>query len=255
MVGEAGLKVWFWAISFIKTQTRPENKYNLYMRQLLKVLGQTQVPYFISGESPTLLIHAGTHGDEYGVIESVRKAVEKYEARLPDFVYVPVVSPSAVATRTRTNMDGLDLNRSFFDQSRLSEVEVNLSIVGDYKFDLMVTFHEDSFWESTFYLYDINCGIGGGEGWKKFKAEIGVLGLNLLNGPDDPKDPTLNFSFVDGYYYFPKAAEGYRGGSFDAWAIRNGVIKGALVPEIPGKLAQEKKNKVVDLFFRRFLVK
>ena len=65
----------------------------------------------------------------------------------------------------------------------------------------------------------------------------------------------LNFSFVDGYYYFPKAAEDYLGGSFDAWAIRNGVIKGALVPEIPGKLAQEKKNKVVDLFFRRFLVK
>ena len=27
------------------------------------------------------------------MIESVRKAVEKYEARLPDFVYVPVVSP------------------------------------------------------------------------------------------------------------------------------------------------------------------
>ena len=225
------------------------------MRQLMKVLGQTEIPYFVSGDSPSLLIHAGTHGDESGVIESVRRAVEKYESRLPDFVYVPVVSPSAVAARKRVNMDGLDLNRSFFDDSRVAEVEANLSIVRDHKFDLMATFHEDTFWESTLYLYDINCGIGGGEAWKKFKAEIEVLGLNLLNGLDDPKDPTLNFSFVDGYHYFPKAAEGYSGGSFDAWAIRNGVVRGALVPEIPGKLTQGKKNKVVDLFFRRFLVK
>lgn len=225
------------------------------MRQLIKVLGKTEIPYFVSGESPTLLIHSGTHGDESGVIESVRTAVEKYEKQLPDFLFVPTISPSAVAAQTRANMDGLDLNRSFFDDSRVSEIEANLSIVRGHKFDLMVTFHEDAFWESTFYLYDINCGIDGDKAWENFKAEIEVLGLNLLNGTDDPKDPTLNFSFVDGYHYFSAAAEGYLGGSFDAWAIRNGVIKGALVPEIPGKLTQEKKNKVVDLFFRRFLVK
>ena len=224
------------------------------MRRLMKVLGQTEIPYFVSGESPTLLIHAGTHGDESGVIESVQKAVGKYEARLPDFVYVPVVSPSAVAARTRVNVDGLDLNRNFFDASRVSEVEANLSIVRNCKFDLMVTFHEDTFWESTFYLYDINCGVGEGMSWKKFKDEIEVLGLNLLDGTDDPKDPTLNYTFEDGYHYFSKAAGGYLGGSFDAWAIRNGVIRGALIPEIPGKLTKEKKNEVVDLFFRRFLL-
>lgn len=221
----------------------------------MKALGQTQIPYFVSGDSPTLLIHSGTHGDESGVIESVRMAVEKYEKQLPDFLYVPVVSPSAVAARKRANMDGLDLNRSFFDESRVSEVEANLSIGRGRKFDLMATFHEDPYWETTFYLYDINCSVGQSEAWKKFRDEIEELGLNLLNGPDDPKDPTLNYTFEEGYHYFSAAAEGYLGGSFDAWAIRNGVIKGALVPEIPGKLAQEKKNKLVDLFFRRFLVK
>ncbi|MFZ2202652.1 MAG: hypothetical protein WAV56_04670 [Microgenomates group bacterium] len=225
------------------------------MRQLIKVLGKTEIPYFVSGGSPTLLIHAGTHGDESGVVDSVRAAVTKYEEQLPDFLFVPTISPSAVAAQTRINMDGLDLNRNFFDDSRVSEVEANLSIVRGRKFDLMATFHEDPFWDSTFYLYDINCGVGERAAWKKFKDEIGVLGLNLLNGTDDPKDPTLNYTFEEGYHYFSVAAEGYLGGSFDAWAIRNGVIKGALVPEIPGKMDQEKKNKVVDLFFRRFLLK
>ena len=223
------------------------------MRRLIKVLGRTQIPYFTKGESPTLLIHSGTHGDEYGVISSVRLAVAKYEAQLPDFIFVPVVSPSAVAARKRVNMDGLDLNRSFFDGSRVSEIEANLSIARDYKFDLMVTFHEDSFWKSTFYLYDVNRSVGEGMAWKKFKAEIEALGLNLLNGSDDPNDPTLDYIFEEGYHYISE--KGYLGGSFDAWAIRNGVIGGALVPEIPGKLIQEKKNKVVDLFFRRFLLK
>ncbi len=239
---------------FIKNQTRPENKYNIYMRRLLKVLGKTEIPYYVSGDSPTLLIHSGTHGDESGVIESVRRAVEKYAARLPDFVYVPIVSPSAVARGTRENGDGIDINRSFLENSPLAEVEANFSIVDDRKFDLLVTFHEDLYWETTFYLYDVNCGLGETEAWRRFKAELRLMGADLLTGVDDPDDPTLNLAFVDGYHYFSAPKNGYPGGGFDAWAFRNKVIKGFLNPEIPGKLSQEKKNKVVDLFFRRFLL-
>lgn len=225
------------------------------MRPLIKVLGKTQIPYFVKGDSPTLLIHAGTHGDEYGVINSVRTAVAKYEDRLPDFIFVPLVSPSAVAARTRVNIDGLDLNRNFFDDSLVSEVEANLAIVRDHKLEMMVTFHEDPYWKSTFYLYDINCGLGAKAAWKEFTNGIEGVGLTLLNGADDSGDPVLNYTFEEGYRYFTKAVEGYRGGSFDAWAIRNGVLKKALIPEVPGKLSQAKKNKVVDLFFHKFLLK
>ena len=45
--------------------------------------------YFIKGKNPKLLIHSGTHGDEFEVIDIVKKCVLKYEDKLPDFVFVP----------------------------------------------------------------------------------------------------------------------------------------------------------------------
>lgn len=225
------------------------------MRQLVVTLGKTTVPYLVKGDSPTLLIHAGTHGDEYEVIESVRLAVKKYELLLPDFVYVPTVSPSAVANRTRSNVEGVDVNRSCFEESRVAEIEANFQIVADKKFELMVTFHEDPGPKANFYLYDIGCGLGKKDSWRIFKEKLMENGVGLLNGADDPTDPILNFIFEDGYRFFGTSVEGYGGGSFDAWATRNGVVKRTLVPEIPGHLSQTKKNKVVDLFFRHFLLK
>lgn len=215
-------------------------------------MGKTQIPYYEKGEAPALLIHSGTHGDEYGVIESVRLAVEKYEDRLPDFVYVPIVSPSAVDKRTRENDQKLDLNRNFLEDSTVGEVEANFQIVRDKRFDLLVTFHEDNSRDSKFYLYDYGEALGGTDQWKEFKKELKELNVELLTGVDDPGDPSLNQTFFDGYYFGEVSAEG---GMFDSWAVRQGIIKRALVPEIPGHLSQKTKNEAVDLFFRYFLLK
>jgi hypothetical protein len=212
------------------------------------------IPYFTKGDSPTLLIHAGTHGDEYGVIESVRLAVKKYERSLPNFVYVPTVSPSAVAKRTRFNGEGVDINRNCFEESKVAEIEANFQIVADKKFELMVTFHEDPGPKADFYLYDIGCGLGRKDSWNTFTDELRRIGVGLLNGEDDPGDPILDYTFENGYRYFPAPVEGHNGGSFDAWATRNGVVKRTLVPEIPGHLPQKKKNLIVDLFFKLFLL-
>ena len=227
----------------------------MYMRQLLKVLGKTEIPYYQKGETPRLLIHAGTHGDEYGVIESVKLAVDKYEDRLPDFIFVPVVSPSAVGKKTRVNGDNIDLNRNFFEESTIGEVEANFQIVRGNKFETLVTFHEDIEPEAKFYLYDTGWGIGESDSWKTFKGELMEMGVGLLNGSDDPNDPTLNFTFSEGYHYWSLSNAGYQGGSFDAWLSRNGLVSKILVPEIPAHLNQTLKNKTVDLFFNHFLLK
>ncbi|OGD69735.1 hypothetical protein A3A84_01020 [Candidatus Collierbacteria bacterium RIFCSPLOWO2_01_FULL_50_23] len=224
------------------------------MQQVVKTLGRTQILYYTKGDSPTLLIHSGTHGDEYGVIDSVRLAVEKYEAQLPDFIYVPIVSPSAVAKRSRLNWGGLDLNRSFFGDNADSEVQANQEIVKGKSLDLLVTFHEDSGPGTKFYLYDMGLGLEDKDSWKKFRDEVGAMGVGLLSGTDDPDDPYLNYTFTEGYHYWSVPVKGYEGGSFDAWATRNKVVKKALIPEIPGHLSQDKKNKVVDLFFQKILL-
>lgn len=214
-----------------------------------------RVPYYTKGKSPTLLIHAGTHGDEYGVVESVRKAVKKYKAQLPDFIYVPVVSPSAIEKRTRNNGDGVDLNRSFFENSTVDEVEANLAIVRGKKFDLLVTFHEDvGRAKPEFYLYDIGCNLGGSKAWSAFKNEVRKMGVDLLDGRDDPDDPTLNYVFKEGYRYWPLPIGGYGTGTFDAWAINNGVVGRVLIPEVPNNLAQELKDRIVERFFVYFLI-
>ena len=107
---------------------------------------QTSEPslfYYQTGENPRLLIHTGTHGDEYEVIDLVMEAVKKYEDYLPSFVFVPVVSPSAVAKRTRNNGRGIDMNREFYSDSDDKEVVANIEILENKEFDLFVSFHED----------------------------------------------------------------------------------------------------------------
>src|SRR3989344_8617189 len=87
--------------------------------------------YFLKGSHPKLLIHSGTHGDEYEVIDLVEKYIRRYEAKLPDFIFVPKVSPSAVAAKTRKNSQNADINRTFSTNSIDPEVRENIKILKD----------------------------------------------------------------------------------------------------------------------------
>jgi len=250
----------------IKTQRRPENKSMFFLRlrvkmllrmqQVVKTLDQTRIPYFVKGESPTLLIHAGTHGDDRGVIDSVRLAVEKYEDRLPDFVYVPEVSPAVKTRRKRNDRGWVNLNRGFSDDSPIKEAEIVKDCAS---FDLCVAFHEDIGLNAKFYMYDGGVGFSLEEkdSWMKFREGLEVLGVGLLSGADDQDGSTPNYTFNEDYHYhyWNVSVGSHEGGSFDAWASRNRVIQKALIPEVPGHLSQESKNKIVDLFFRYFLLK
>ncbi len=221
-----------------------------------KLAGKARIDYFVKGLRPKLLIHSGTHGDEYKVIESVKKAVEKHHDFLPDFVFVPVVSPSAVEIRKRKNGDGVDLNRSFFDDSPIEEVRVNMEIVKEYgQFDLFISFHEEPALD-TFYMYqsgDHNC--TNDPEWIAFKKAVRNLGVGLLTGTDDPHDVVLGYEFIDGYRHVPLPEGGYEeSGEFDYWAINRKLVKYALIPEVPLKLDQGTKDGVVDLFFQKMLL-
>lgn len=208
--------------------------------------------YFVKGSDPKLLIHSGTHGDEFDVIDVVREAVEKYEEQLPDFIYVPVVSPSAVKQKSRFNLNEKDMNRIFFNDSSDIEVKENMKVISGNKFDLFVSFHEDP--EAyEYYIYDEGLDFKKSENILKNNKNLVDLGVKLLNGVDDPNDPHLGIEFVDGYRKFVVTDDHVNTGMISSWSLSEGLVKDTLVPEIPGKASMKEKALIVDTFFKDVL--
>lgn len=210
--------------------------------------------YYVAGEDPRLLIHSGTHGDEYEVTDFVTEAILKYEKDLPSFIYVPVVSPSAVERKTRVNEFGTDMNRGFFSDSKDPEVQANIEIIKNQKFDLFVSFHED--WEfSEYYIYDW--------GYSKLKNELVLKhnqwlknnGIELFNGVDDPLDLALGYEFVEGYNKSVHVKKDKDDGIISDWILNRNISKEYLLPEIPQQLSREKKRLIVDSFFSEVTLK
>lgn len=209
---------------------------------------QTKTKYYVGGAHPQLLIMAGMHGDEFETVKCAKRAVKKYLNKLPPFIFIPKASPSAMRQRTRFNQEKIDFNRHFFDDTQSNEVKIIMNIVKKYKFDLCVSFHEDPRQEE-FYCYDCgenqNCFK-----IKNFQQAARALGFKFFNGIDDHADPALGHQFIDGYIRIPQDRCLQDNGTFEHWAMRRGIIKRILTPEIPGKLPKNKKQQLVELFFR-----
>lgn len=208
------------------------------------------VAYFTQGKGPRLLIRSGTHGDEYEVIEAVKRVVRLNLDKLPSLVFVPEVSPSAVTNRTRQNGAGLDINRHFLPGADEVEIMANKQIVKDHKFELCIDFHEDPVLDK-FYFYDT--GLLDDEKLKRLKEKVLRLGIGLYTGIDDPNDPLLGVMVEDGYLSTQGAAVEPKTGMFADWAIDRGIIKRCLTLEIPGRLAYEKKAQLVELLFEELV--
>jgi hypothetical protein len=200
-----------------------------------------ELEYFIKGTNPKLLIHSGTHGDEFEVVDFVRKAVEKYENILPDFIFVPIVSPSAIKNKTRLNKNGHDLNRIFFSDSTEIEVTENIKILDGFDFDLVVSFHEDPEFDE-YYIYDEGQSDLISSKVLKHIEKLNSLNVKLLNGVDDPSDPHLGHEFKNGYAKFDHPEGREADGTATLWIYSEKRAKGILVPEIPGRVSLQKRN-------------
>ncbi len=208
--------------------------------------------YYIKGKNPKLLIHSGTHGDEFEVIDLVKEAIVKYEDLLPDFLFVPYVSPSAVKHKIRFNSSGLDTNRIFFADTDEIEVMENIKILKHHTFDLFVSFHEDPESEE-YYIYDSGLDKIDNIFVKQHNFFLRSNGIKLLNGLDDVNDPSLGYEFKDGYRKFIETNGMTNNGMTTVWAISEGIAKNCLVPEIPGLLDIKQKELIVDSFFLNVL--
>lgn len=210
--------------------------------------------FYISGNNPKLLIHSGTHGDEAEVTEFVIKALQKYEQVLPSFIFVPEVSPSAVALKTRNNARGVDMNRKFFSDSTDPEVQVNIQLIKEQKFDIFVSFHEDSEL-NEYYCYDVSWKKGVNKFILAHNRLLKEKGVNLLNGIDDEKDEDLGFEFREGYNKLEFLESMKDDGTISAWVLKRHIAEDYLLPEIPGKADRKMKQFIVESFFEEVIMK
>lgn len=209
--------------------------------------------YYISGNDPKLLVHTGTHGDEWEVAGLVENYLKTNEKILPDFVFVPEVSPSAVKNKTRQNNLKNDLNRCFFSDSNDPEVQANIEILKNRNFDLMLSFHEDPDFPE-YYIYDVGLENTTDELILEHNRLLSSKGIELLNGVDDPNDINLGYEFREGYRKFVHKIE-EDDGMISSWVFNRKIIKEYLLPEIPGKANLETKKYIVESFFEEVVLK
>jgi len=202
--------------------------------------------YAVRGASPRLLLMSGTHGDEFQTVISLYNALSRYAPRLPDFLYVPLVSPTAVEKRTRTNARGNDLNRNFFDASPDPEIQANIAALSRFRFDWCFSFHED--WEfGKFYFYD-NGGIK--ETIRKpFFAGLATRSILPYSGVDDKE---LGFVATNGYVGL--APSGEPTGMFMNWSYQKGIVRHCVETETPGMLPQADKDFVASVIFEKLIL-
>lgn len=182
----------------------------------------------MKGYAPRLIIHSGTHGDEYHVIEPLRRVVTRLYDELPDFIYVPEVSPSAVSLKSRINAFGNDLNRIFWD-SRDPEAFANKQILAGASHAIALSFHED-IENNAFYIYDTE--ELSDEHVAYLRSTMKRNDIPLLTGFDDPHDVALSHYFVEGYAQTATKPQ-FKGPFVDDWARYHSHVSRMLTIEVP----------------------
>lgn len=215
--------------------------------------GGVKNKYFFKGAKPVSLeVDTGMHGDEKGVIPSVKDVLNSHLPQLETLLYIPEVSPSAVKLGTRVNAKGNDINRSFVDDTADEEARLTMEIIRDFTPAICMSFHEDP---NRLYIYDAGkFSLEGSETLATLREEVQTLGVPLLNGIDDEGDPALGIDFSKGYRHFRLETQTGDKGFFGSWALFHGLAKRALTIEIPANLELGLKDKVVDSVFRNLVI-
>jgi len=199
--------------------------------------------YYIHGGSPKILLLSGMHGDEYESGRLLQLFVEANYQKLPDFLYVPQVSPSAVSARTRKNTSGNDINRQFIDSTTDPEARMVMSLLQQFTFELCLDIHEDPDRTMGFYLYDSDQMTD--EELATFRAIVHPTGARLFTGIDDVDDEHLKLSVEKGYVSLGFEKSGPVSGFSSRWLYEKNRCKRSFTLEIPGKGTTELKTKLI----------
>lgn len=118
-------------------------------------------PYFyleskrIDSSLPSIYLSAGIHGDESAATEGLLAWATRAESELHrcNILIFPCLNPWGLMNNRRTNADGVDLNRSYHDDS-VPSTRAHKAVLAVHQFDLALTMHED-YDARGIYLYEI----------------------------------------------------------------------------------------------------
>ncbi|MFH1571654.1 MAG: M14 family metallocarboxypeptidase, partial [Gemmatimonadota bacterium] len=102
-----------------------------------------------------VLLTGGVHGDETSGVEAILSFLESMAGDAPgaiEITAVPCVNPWGYEAATRSNADGVDVNRAF-EEDEVAEARVLKAFLRGRHFEVHVDFHED-FEGRGFYLYE-----------------------------------------------------------------------------------------------------
>src|SRR3989344_3918964 len=198
-----------------------------------------------SGKDPVLGIFSGIHGDEWKIINPVRRTINKYSEDLKPFLYIPICSPSAVKEKTRKNLYGNDVNRSFVKFPNDKEVIDIISVLKSQAFKLCIDFHEDPEFQGV-YVYD-SADSRKSKILNIFSQEIKRINIQLYSGIDDNNDTKLGGEVIDGYRVALPPEKDNHGnfiyeGFFDHWALIKEKTQRWLTLEVPTDLDHIQKE-------------
>jgi hypothetical protein len=210
-----------------------------------KYYGQTG--YFQKGANPKLLILSGMHGDEAETSHLLHKYLSLDHSWLPDFVYIPFLSPTAIATASRENSSGHDLNRSFLSTLSDPEAIQIANLLKNYRFNLAVDFHEDRDRTTGFYMFDEILHEKSLVNFDNAQQKLQSLGLRMFNGIEDMEDPNLGYNVSDGYIQLTKAKLKPDVGFLSFWLLEQQIIERMFTIEIPKRANHQTKNQIFPI--------
>lgn len=134
---------------------------------------------------PSVAIAAGVHGDEPAGPWALLHLVERGELR-PEFSYRvwPCTNPSGFIARTRQNVDGIDVNRTFAGYGVSPEAAAIVAANRGLRFVLSIDLHEDCD-AAGFYCYE----YGDGDLGRRVVAALLDQGF-----PIDPLEATFDLA-------------------------------------------------------------
>ncbi|MGJ8653461.1 MAG: M14 family metallopeptidase [Opitutaceae bacterium] len=155
-----------------------------------------------------VFISTGIHGDEPAPPLALLKLLQADSLpRSLNLTICPCINPAGLATGTRENPDGIDLNRDFthFNAIETKSLEKWIRTHID-QLDLAIHLHED--WETQgFYLYELNLN----EHASRAAAILAAANKHL---------PIQSSSTIDGH------------------VARGGIIRPSILPDIPEGLPE-----------------